>query len=224
MKEKILCISAHPDDETFGCGGTLARHANDGDSIGVIAMADGIASRGGVTAANIEKRHGAFRRACATLGGRREENNYVFPHQFADNMMDNVALIEAVRYIERHVAAFKPTIVYTHGQGDLNVDHRIVHEAVNVACRPQPGCTVRSLYYFEVPCSTRWGTGFEPNHYVDIESTLETKALACHEYADELRPPPHPRSLENIYTLAQMRGASVSMKVAEAFIVGRTIR
>lgn len=224
MAEKVLAVVAHPDDETLGCGGALAKHAAAGDQIGLVVMADGLASRGGVSAANIAKRHGMCRRAWSILGGGKPENNYVFLHQFADNMMDNCALLEPVRFIERHIHAFRPTIVYTHWKGDLNVDHRVCYDAVHVSCRPQPGCTVKAIYHFEVPCSTRWGSGFEPNHYVGLtQDALETKAKACHEYAEELRPEPHPRSLERILALAKVRGASVGVDIAEAFVVGRQI-
>lgn len=218
MTERILAVVAHPDDESFGCGATLAKHTRAGDQLAVVVMADGLASRGGVTTANIQKRHGACRRACKLLG---TEDVYI--HQFADNMMDNVALLEAVRFVERHIERVRPTIVYTHWKGDLNIDHRIVHDAVNVCCRPQPGCPVRELYYFEIPCSTAWGTGFEPNHFVDVADTMDVKIEAAKCYAEELREPPHPRSLAGIARLAEMRGSRVGIKFAEGFILGRRV-
>ena len=223
MAEKVLCVVAHPDDETLGCGATLAKHSEAGDQIGLVVMADGLASRGGVNAANIAKRHGMCRRAWDIIGGKRPENNYVYLHQFADNMMDNCSLLEPVRYIERHIEGFKPTIVYTHWSGDMNADHQVVHDAVNVACRPQPGCSVKRLLYFEVPCSTTWGHGFRPNYFVDVSAILETKMTACEEYAEEMRAFPHPRSFEGIGNLASYRGASVGIDAAEAFVVGRWI-
>ena len=33
MKNNILVIAVHPDDETLGCGGTLLRHKSNGDKI-----------------------------------------------------------------------------------------------------------------------------------------------------------------------------------------------
>ena len=33
MTSNVLAISAHPDDETLGCGGTLLKHAHNGDSV-----------------------------------------------------------------------------------------------------------------------------------------------------------------------------------------------
>ena len=219
MTEQVLALVAHPDDESLGVGATLARHVREGDSVAVVCFADGLASRGGVTAANIAKRHGMCRSACKTIG-----TDDVYLHQFADNMMDNVALIEVVRYIERHIERVKPTIVYTHWRSDLNVDHRVLHDAANVACRPMPGQTVRKLLYFEVPCSTRWGQGFEPNYFVPVtEADMRVKFAACECYAEEMRQFPHPRSMLGIEALAKLRGASVGFEWAEAFVVGRVI-
>ena len=33
MKNKILVVAVHPDDETLGCGGTLLKHKDSGDEI-----------------------------------------------------------------------------------------------------------------------------------------------------------------------------------------------
>ena len=35
---KVLVIAPHPDDETLGCGGTLLKHINDGDSVNWLIM------------------------------------------------------------------------------------------------------------------------------------------------------------------------------------------
>ena len=41
MKNKILVIVAHPDDEVLGCGGTILKHSLNGDSIDLIVMSNG---------------------------------------------------------------------------------------------------------------------------------------------------------------------------------------
>ncbi|NCU31590.1 MAG: PIG-L family deacetylase, partial [Candidatus Moranbacteria bacterium] len=45
MKTKILVVAAHPDDEVLGCGGTMARFAEQGAEIYSIILGEGITSR-----------------------------------------------------------------------------------------------------------------------------------------------------------------------------------
>lgn len=40
-----LVVAAHPDDEVLGCGGTIARHTKNGDTVRILIMAEGITSR-----------------------------------------------------------------------------------------------------------------------------------------------------------------------------------
>lgn len=215
MTERALAVVAHPDDETLGCGATLAKHAAAGDPVSIVVLADGVGSRGNSPAA-FKDRHAACRTACKFLG-----TDDVWLHQYADNQLDGLTLLHLVKQIEIHIARFKPTVVYTHHNGDLNVDHRQTYDAVRVACRPQPSCTVKTLLHFEVPCSSAWGGQFQPNYFVDATDTLEKKLMAAACYVSELREYPHPRSQEGIRNLALMRGASVGVPFAEAFMVGR---
>lgn len=218
MTERVLCLVAHPDDETLGCGATLAKHIASGDVVSVVAFADGLASRGGVNRANIELRHGMCRRACKILG-----TEDVWLHQYADNQMDNVALLDVVQHVEKHLQRFQPTIVYTHWRGDLNVDHRVVSEATVTACRPQPGTQIKSLRMFEVPSSTEWGSGFEPNWFENVGVLLDMKCQALAEYTTEIRDWPHPRSMLAVRNLAMQRGSQVGVEAAEAFVLHRAI-
>ena len=45
LPKSILVIAAHPDDEVLGCGGAIARHADAGDSVQVLIVAEGATSR-----------------------------------------------------------------------------------------------------------------------------------------------------------------------------------
>ncbi len=218
MTERVMTVAAHPDDETLGCGATLAKHVAAGDAVCVIVLADGVGSRGFSTEM-VKQRHGMCRRACKILG-----TEDVWLHQYADNQMDTLALLQVVKHLETHLERFKPTVVYTHHGGDMNVDHRVTHDAVRVACRPQPGCTVKRLLHFEVPSSTEWGDGFVPNHFVEVDAALlQKKGEALEQYTTEMRAWPHPRSFTALSSLAAHRGASVGVNAAEAFMVGRVI-
>jgi LmbE family N-acetylglucosaminyl deacetylase len=224
----VLVVAAHPDDEVLGCGGTLARLADEGREAHILLMADGETSRdfdaalGDVTA-RLAARKAAAQRACTILGCASVE-----VLALPDNRLDSVELLHLVKEIESLVERYRPSVVLTHHFGDVNVDHRLIHDAVIAACRPQPGHPVKELLFFEVPSSTEWrpagsAAAFNPNWFVDITATLHRKIEALMAYEDELREFPHPRSIKAITALANWRGATVGLEAAEAFALGRKI-
>lgn len=222
MAETVLAIAAHGDDETLGCGGTLARHVAAGDRVHVLLLADGVTARNGH--AEIDKRNGQAYAAARELGV--EPPTMV---GFKDNRLDAVALLDVVKTIEGTIREVSPSVVYTHHAGDLNVDHSIVHRATLTACRPLPEQTVRAIYGFEIPSSTGWAgpeqaRAFIPNHYIEITDFLDLKLRALVCYESELRPFPHARSLEAVQALARWRGSEVGVRAAEAFSVLRQVR
>jgi len=223
-KNNVLIVVAHPDDETLGCGGTIARHVENGDNVDVLFLADGETSRSARYNENrVIEREKSGQTACSILGVN-EPKFLGYP----DNMMDTVALLDIVNEIEMVLEQVKPTVIYTHHSGDLNVDHQIVHQAVMTASRPQPECVVREIYSFEVLSSTEWATplpqsSFIPNRFVDISSTLKRKLLALKEYEMEMRLFPHSRSVDSVVTLARYRGTTVGVNAAEAFRVERIL-
>ena len=220
----VLIVAAHPDDEALGCGGTMVRLANDGATLHVAFLADGVGARyrdGIKTDEETEARRAAARAACEVLGAAPP----VFD-DFPDNRLDTVALLEIAQRVETIIGSVKPDTVFTHHAGDLNVDHRRVHQAVVTACRPQPGHPVRRLMFFEVASSTEWqppGSApvFQPQCYVEITATLSAKLEALRAYEAEMRPWPHARSIEAVEHHARWRGATVGCEAAEAFMVGR---
>jgi LmbE family N-acetylglucosaminyl deacetylase len=225
----ILVVAAHPDDEILGCGGAIARHVQQGDRVAVVILGEGVTSRSahGMPDQDLEKLRDlsmATQRACAILGVRDVALN-----DFPDNRMDSLALLDVVKLIEVHIARVRPTVIYTHHGGDVNIDHQVTYQAVVTACRPQPGHPVRTLLTFETLSSTEWqpplaGVSFAPNWFVDINETLALKLAALDEYVSELRPWPHPRSISAVEHLARWRGSMVGLEAAEAFALARTIR
>lgn len=223
MTNCVLVAAAHADDETLGCGGTIARHVAEGDTVYAVFMADGVSSRFDTEQIEQVKRNAAAEKAREILGIR--ENFYL---GLPDNRMDSIPLINVVQKLESIIDTLKPNIIYTHHHGDLNVDHRITHQAVMTACRPMPGGSVCEIYTFEVLSSTEWGTPmvdpFLPNHYVNIDDHLHDKLLALKAYDIEMRAAPHSRSIEHIKWLAYHRGQCVGFQAAEAFMLIRAIR
>ncbi|MGD0026259.1 MAG: PIG-L deacetylase family protein [Xanthobacteraceae bacterium] len=227
MTDRVLVVASHPDDEILGVGGTLARHAAEGATVDVLIMAEGATSRDvkrdpAARAGELSALQDAARRAATILGLR--------PPRFGglpDNRMDSLDLLDVIKLVEAMVAELRPNVVYTHHAHDLNIDHRITHEAVLTACRPLPGSGVSAIYAYETVSSTEWavaGGGFQPNHFVDVTAQLDRKIEALGVYTTEMRPAPHARSIEAVRALARVRGSSVGVEAAEAFAVIRQIR
>ncbi|WP_035054073.1 PIG-L deacetylase family protein [Andreprevotia chitinilytica] len=221
MSQTVLVIAAHPDDEVLGCGGAIARHAARSDRVHVAILAQGLYSRGEPTDAEVAALRSASEKASAIL--RVASLDLL---DYPDNRMDTVARLDVTQTVEQLIATHRPSVVYTHWAGDVNVDHRRIHEAVVTACRPQPGHPVETLLFFEIASSTEWqppgsAAPFLPNWFIDISATLDAKLSALQAYAAEMRPWPHARSLQAVEHLARWRGASVGYEAAEAFVLGR---
>lgn len=224
----VLVVAAHPDDELLGCGGTAARLAQDGHTVNMAILGEGITSRS-ATRAEADHRALSGLRECshevAKLLGVKELSLHGLP----DNRFDTLPLLEVVKIVEGLVERFRPSAVYTHHGGDLNVDHQVVSRAVLTATRPVEGHPVRELYMFEIASSTEWAfqqlsPAFKPNVFVDIEQTLSLKLKGMRMYESEARQFPHPRSAEALTAIAQRWGSAVGLKAAEAFEAVRLVR
>ena len=226
---KILIISAHPDDEVLGCGGSMAKWSRDGNEVHLLIMAEGATSRDkqrdrGHRTEDLSILAQSTNQAAEILGVRSVELlNY------PDNRMDSVELLDVVKSVEERIEKLQPAMVVTHHAGDLNIDHRVIHQAVITACRPQPRQTVKRILSFEVPSSTEWqspssGNPFVPNWFEDIFDTLDLKIKALEAYESEMREWPHARSIKALEHLARWRGSSVGVEAAEAFMLVREIR
>ena len=222
MKNKVLVIVAHPDDEVLGCGGTIAKHVMNGDRVELIVLSDGESSRvnnQSKTKKNIEKRLLSLKQSSEILGISK-----IIKFKFPDNQFDSLPILNIIQSIESYVLKYKPNIVYTHYINDLNVDHRIVAKSVNTIFRPS---FIRKMpnkiYSFEVLSSTELNfvesNQFKPNYYVDISKTFKIKLRAFKRYKSELRDFPNGRSEKGIEVLSNYRGLCSGLKFAEAFIL-----
>jgi LmbE family N-acetylglucosaminyl deacetylase len=206
---RILAVVAHPDDEVLSCGGTLARLAQEGHQVGVTIL-------------GVRHLQQEAEQAAKALGIGYIQAPTVLP----DNRFDAVDLLYLVMGVEAVLTAVAPEVVYTHHRDDLNLDHRLTCQAVLTATRPQPGCSVKDVYMGEVPSSTEWGFTyqFKPNVFVDITAQINRKIDAMAIYAGELRPPPHPRSIELLPIRARQWGSVVGLLYAEPFELVRSVR
>lgn len=221
---KILVIVAHPDDEILGLGATIKKFSQEGHEINCIILGEGITSREEREYENkIKNLHANTFKAAREIGYQQ-----VIFSNLPDNRFDRIDLLDIIKEIEKYIEILKPDIIYTHHEGDLNIDHRKTYEAVLTACRPIGEYSVKEIYTFETPSSTEWnfstlGTEFVPNVFVDINHTFQDKLKAMSYYTSEIRDYPHPRSLEALEIIAKRWGTVVGKHYVEAFKLIRKI-
>lgn len=214
MARTVLVIAPHGLDEALGCGGTMARHADEGDSVHVLILFGDGTGRDAARRVNAQK--------SAQILGAKPPRFAGFP----ENRSDTVPLLELVAAIEKCVAELKPEIVYVSHGGNLNIDHQTSFRATVTALRPVPGSSVRAIYAYEILSSTDWapagfGSAFQPNRFVEITRQLERKLKALETYGDEMRPRPHARSVEAARLLSALRGGTAGLASGEALCVVR---
>lgn len=223
---RILVIAAHPDDEIYGMGGTIAKLASEGHEVHVLIVTDGCtaqyAGRPDLPEI-IEKKHREAIKANALLGVKQ-----VHFGTFPDMKLDTIPHVELNRLIEETVDNVQPDTVYTHFYGDVNLDHQMVYRSTLVAVRPVPGQCVRALYCYRVPSSTEWSpqlsqTAFFPNTMVDISDFTQKKEDALTAYQTEMRAYPHPRSAQYVRETDRACGLQWGMGSSEVFMLLRNL-
>ena len=226
-KQRILIVAAHPDDESFGCGGIILKSKDLGSKIYVLTLGEGVSSRFDVS--DIDKNQ--FKKATK----KRQEEAYkclkflkIDYYKFENRLctrFDELPILNIVKSIESIIDDFKPSLIFTHNPSEVNLDHRITYQATEIATRPYNKSFIEQIYSYEIPCSGNWvfNKSFNPNTYVEISKYIQKKIQACKIYKNEMRKYPHPRSLEGIKTIAKFRGLQSGLKLAESFKLERSI-
>lgn len=188
-----LVISPHPDDEVLGVGGTIARLKDV-----VVAM---VTNPSGDEA------------SCAHNVLRVKETVWL---GFFPAMLDIVPHVELNNAIEGLIDIYQPDILFIPFKGDIHRDHQLVFDSAMVASRLK----VKRIYAYETLSETNYNAFapvFKPTTYIGVD--IEKKLKAMSFYKSQLKDPPHERSLECIRALAKMRGATVGIDYAEAFML-----
>ena len=149
---KVLVVAAHPDDEILGVGGTVRKHVLAGDDVRLLIACEGVSMR-------YEEEHHQRVVAQAREAGKILGVADVLFGELPDQRLDTLPRVEVAAKIEEVVRAIDPQIVYTHFGGDVNHDHGVLFQAVQVATRPYSAPNVREVLAFETPSSTEWEIG-----------------------------------------------------------------
>lgn len=190
IARRALVIGAHPDDNEFGCGGTLARMAQDGWDITYIICTNG--NKGSHDADMnsyrlSELREAEQRAAAKVLGVRR-----VIFLRYNDGELEPTPALRAE--IALYIRHFKPHALFTHDPWKhymLHPDHRAVGFAVIegiVSARDHlymPGLSQIGITVWRPEVLYLWSPE-QPDHTEDISATLDLKIASLTEHHSQL--------------------------------------
>jgi LmbE family N-acetylglucosaminyl deacetylase len=161
---RVLAIGAHPDDVELGCGGTIAAHTEQGDSVTMLVMTDGELGRVGGMDRRFEQRRAADRLGAEVRWGGVPDG--AVPEG-----------LESVRIIESIINDVRPDVVYVHAPADSHQDHRATATAAIAA-----GRDIVSILQYQSPSTLH----FSPFVFVDISLHLDAKLAALREHTSQV--------------------------------------
>ena len=177
LGNRVLVIAPHPDDETFGVGGTLALHRAAGDPVCVLFLTSGDAGdwSGERTAEQIRMtREGEAGRALAELGVDEWEF-WRYPDRGVTVEGD---LVERLTAAVRRVG---PTLIYAPSPLDINPDHRATARALRAAVRGFGEPLSVAFHEVSIPVPA--------NALVDVTAVWPAKQRAMSAYQSQLASP-----------------------------------
>ncbi len=216
LKDKILVIAPHHDDEILGCGGFIKKSVDSGNSVAILFITSGwsgIKEKKMSTQEKINIREGEAKKANGILGVKkliflRKEDRAIYA--------DKKLLIDIVRIIQK----VQPQIMLCPHKDDADFEHKIINrltkEAIwlardgNLVNNLSAAKGLNKILFYEV-----WTPILKPNFYVNITDQIETKNLALMQYKSQLRQ----RSYSDMAVgLNMFRGGLKGYKYAEAFV------
>lgn len=177
---KVLVAATHPDDEVLGCGGTIAKYANEGQDITTVIFSYGeksnILEDDGVT---IQKRIKESK-AAGNILGSKTVNFFGLP----DNLMIKELQDEQViNKFDRLLHQFRPDMIITHSLDDPHPAHAVV--ARFVKSRVKSARINPDIYTFNIWSPLRLTHRNEPKLVVNTSETFEVKKKALKSFKSQ---------------------------------------
>ena len=203
-KRSLMFVLAHPDDETFGPGGTIARYARQGTRITVITATSGQAGRTAGLASTPEEL-GRVREQEARDAADRLGIAAIDFLGYMDGKLDQADEEEVEEKVVRRIREEQPDVVVTfgpEGAGNEHRDHqrisRIATAAIASAADPERFAAqmatglrphlVRKFYYM-TGYANPWGEmrqAFKPiTTVIDITDFVEAKIEAFRRHRSQ---------------------------------------
>jgi LmbE family N-acetylglucosaminyl deacetylase/CheY-like chemotaxis protein len=194
----VLAIGAHPDDVEIGCGGALARHRAEGDTVTIVTLSHG-ASGGDARVRALEAA------AAAQVLGAQLNLGDLPDTRIPEGSTAITTILDVIDSVQ-------PTHAYTHSQFDTHQDHRNTHHASMVALRAIP-----NVYCYQAPSAT---VDFRPHLFIDISEHIETKLKSIAAYASQTAVRPY-LNRELIVATARYWGRFAGFVLAEPMEIVR---
>ena len=212
----VLVVAPHPDDETLGCGGTLLRHAAQGDAVHWMVVTEMAQETGHAPERRAERQREI--EAVAKAYGMADVHALGFP----TTRLDALPMAQRVERASAVFARVQPHTVYLPHPGDAHSDHRMAFEMCTPAAKWFRLDSIREVFAYETLSETGFHLSpspgsFAPNLYVDVSCFLDRKLEILKLYGGEIGAFPFPRSVEAVRALAALRGAESGFLAAEAF-------
>lgn len=220
--KKVIVISAHPDDEILGAGGTLLKHKLNGDNLAWVIIT-GVNEANGFTKERVRTRELEIQQVSDSIGFSK-----VYKLNYPTMGLSPEIVNEMIPKISEIFNEFKPEIIYVVNRSDAHSDHRYSFDAVAACTKSFRYPFIKKVLMYECISETEFAPQlpeniFIPNYFVDISEFIVSKIEIMKLYKSELSDHPFPRSIDNILALATYRGATIGVKYAEAFQVVKII-
>ena len=152
---RLLAVLAHPDDESLGVGGTLARYAREGAEVFLLTATRGERGRNGESRQTSPAELAALREAELLAAARVLELSEVRLLDYPDGGLDRVDPGAAIATIAGHIRRIRPHVVLTFGPEGAygHPDHIAISQLTTAAVQSAAGAThaaphlVSKLYY-----------------------------------------------------------------------------
>jgi LmbE family N-acetylglucosaminyl deacetylase len=221
IQKRVLVVAPHPDDESLGAGGTIAKYASKGHDVKILTISGHLPPLyNRIDYDNtVAEAHEAF-----SLLGVTSSDFLEIPA----TMVRDVPVHELNSKISNIVNEFEPHIVFSP-YPDRHIDHRIVFDSVMVATRPVGvGRNIEIVAAYETLSETHWNAphvepNFTPNWVVDISDQIKIKLKAMQCYKSQISDFPSPRSIEAIEALAKFRGTQAGFGFGEGMHIIRKV-
>lgn len=214
--KNVVVISAHPDDETLGLGGTLLKLKKNKFNLFWIIITC-IKENQGYSAKQIDSREKEI-----LMVSKRFDFTKVFKLDYMTASLTPKDVNSMIPKISKIFKSIEPNIVYVLNRSDVHTDHRYTFDAVFSCTKSFRFPSIKKVLMYECISETEFSPAisnmrFVPNHFENIEEFIDQKVDIMKIYKSEINKHPFPRSEENLLSISKFRGAMSGYKFAEAF-------